>query len=283
MAETAFMTRYRNEFIAGFEQRQSLLRDSVTTESQIDGNVATFLVADSGSAETTTRGVNGMIPARADNLNQPTATLTENHDLVRRTKFNVFASQGNATSIMQQGSMGVVNRKLDSQIITVLNTGTVNTGVAVKASLNLFNKSQVILQNAGVPWDSNITVVGTAAFMAYYTSLPEFSSAQYVSGKPFDSGDPSWKDKPVAYFWKGVTWISHPNLPGKGTNAEKCFMYHKTAVGHAIDTAGIQALAGYNEEQDYSWARTTFYGGAGLLQNAGIVVINHDGSDFVAG
>jgi hypothetical protein len=281
MADTAFQTQYRQEFIAGFEQHQSLLRDSVTTDAVIKGNVATFLVADSGGAAAVTRGVNGMIPARADNLSQPTATLVEQHDLCRKTNFNVFASQGDQRSIMQMTTMGVINRSIDNDITTILNTGTVNTGAAVKASLNLFNKSQVILQNAGVPWDSNITVVGTAAFMAYFTSLPEFSSALYVSGKPMESGDPSWKDKPVAYFWKGCTWISHPNLPGKGTNAEKCFIYHKSAVGHAIDTAGIQSPVGYNEEQDYSWARATYYGGGSKLQNAGIVVINHDGSDFV--
>jgi len=31
MADTAFQTQFRQEYIAGFEQRQSLLRDSVTT------------------------------------------------------------------------------------------------------------------------------------------------------------------------------------------------------------------------------------------------------------
>ena len=36
MADTAFQTQYRQEFIAGFEQRQSLLRDTVTTEAVID-------------------------------------------------------------------------------------------------------------------------------------------------------------------------------------------------------------------------------------------------------
>ncbi len=68
----------------------------------IKGNQATFLVADSGNAQATTRGVNGLIPARNDNLNQPVATLAEWHDLVRKTSFNVFASQGDQRAIMQQ-------------------------------------------------------------------------------------------------------------------------------------------------------------------------------------
>jgi hypothetical protein len=46
---------------------------------EIKGNTATFLVADSGAATAVTRGVNGLIPARADNLTQTSATLVEWH------------------------------------------------------------------------------------------------------------------------------------------------------------------------------------------------------------
>jgi hypothetical protein len=283
MSDTAFQIQYRQEFIAGFEQNQSLLRDSVTTEAVVKGNQATFLVADSGGAEAVTRGVNGLIPARADNLSQPVATLVEWHDLVRKTSFNIFASQGNQREIMQKTSMAVVNRKIDSDIITELNTGTVNTGTAVTASIALFTKAQAILQNAGVPWDSNITALVTPAFMAYMRQTKEFSSAEYVGGKkPWESGDPNWRDKPIAYFWMGVVWIVHPHLPGKTTNAEKCFLYHKSAIGHAVNSAGIQSPVGYDEEQDYSWARCSIDMGSQLLQNSGVVVMNHDGSALVA-
>lgn len=283
MAETAFQIQYRQEFIAGFEQNQSLLRDSVTTEAVIKGNQATFLVADSGGAEAVTRGVNGMIPARADNLAQPVATLVEWHDLVRKTAFNIFASQGNQREIMQKTSYGVVNRKVDSDIITELNTGTVNTGGAVTASIGLITKAQVILQNAGVPWDSNITALVTPAFMGYMRQTKEFSSAEYIGGKkPWESGDPNWRDKPIAYFWLGLVWIVHPNLPGKATAAEKCFVYHKSAIGHAVNSAGIKSPVGYDEEQDYSWARCSVDMGSKLLQNGGVVVMNHDGSALVA-
>ena len=64
MATSAAITQYRTETIKGFEQNQSLLRSTVTTESVIKGNTATFLVADSGGANATTRGINGLIPAR---------------------------------------------------------------------------------------------------------------------------------------------------------------------------------------------------------------------------
>src|SRR5262245_63945401 len=134
MAETAFQAQYREEFIQGFEQRQSLLRSCVVTEAVIKGNTATFLVADSGGAAAVTRGVNGLIPARADNLTQSTATLVEWHDLVRKTGFNVFASQGNQKRIMQETTMAVINRKIDADIIAQLDTATVDTGSVAPAA-----------------------------------------------------------------------------------------------------------------------------------------------------
>ena len=282
MADTAFQIQYRQEFVQGFEMRQSLVRDAVTTEATIKGNQATFLVADSGSASAVTRGVNGLIPARADNLTQKTATLAEWHDLVRKTNFNVFASQGDQRRIMQETTMGVINRKVDSDIITILNTSTQDTGAAATASLQLVTRSKAILGNAKVPFDGNITGLITPAFEAYLLQTKEFASADYVAGKPIDDGASAWKDVPMVYRWLGVNWIVHPELPGAGTSAEKCFMFHRSAVGHAINSEGIQSPVGYDEEQAYSWARCSVDMGSVLLQNTGVVVMNHDGSAMVA-
>lgn len=280
MSDTAFQTQYRQEFVAQFEQRVSLLRSSCTTEAVIKGNTAVFLVAGSGGAQAQTRGINGLIPARADNLAQNPATLQEWHDLVRKTAFNVFASQGNQRAIMQQSTMAVINRKIDQDIIGALSTGTVNTGAAQTASLMLVTKAKTKLGNAGVPWDGNITFLITPAFEGYLMQIPEFSNRQYINKPPTDNADAAWRDKPLAYWWNGAVWIVHPNLPGVGTNNETCFCYHKSAIGHALDSAGLESPVGYNEEQAYSWARCSATMGSKVLQNSGIVLIPHDGSQL---
>lgn len=282
MSDTAFQTQYRQEFIAGFEQKQSLLRDTVTTEAVIKGNTAVFLVADSGGATAVTRGVNGLIPARADNNVQNSCVLREWHDLVRKTGFNVFASQGNQRQIMQETTMGVVNRKIDDDIITELNTATNDTGDAAVGSVSMFQHGRVILGNNSVPWDSNITLLATPALLAYLEQAPEFASAEYVNMKPYAGENPSWRDSPMAYRWRNSLIIEHPNLPGIGTSAEKCFLYHKTAMGHACNTSKMETPVGYDEEQDYSWARASIFMASKLLQNSGIVVLNHDGSAYAA-
>ena len=275
MSATAFQTQYRQEFISGFEQRQSLVRQTTTTEAVIKGNSAVFLVADSGSATAVTRGVNGRIPARQDNLTQNTATLAEWHDLVERTNFNLFASQGDGRRIMQETTMGVINRKIDQDIITELNTGTQDTGAAVTGSLSLVMYALTILGNNAVPLDGNVFGLITPAMHAYFMQTKEFANVDYVNNKPFSN-------MMLQYRWANVTWIVHPNLPGKATNAEKCFVYHKNSIGHAINTAEMETAAGYNDEQDYSYCRATAYMGSKLLQNSGVVVVNHDGSAYTA-
>lgn len=273
MADTAFQIQYRQEFVAGFEQKQSILRSSTTTEAVLNGNQATFLVADSGGATAVTRGVNGLIPARSDNLNQYTATLAEWHDLVRRSKFNIFASQGDGRRIMQDTTMSVINRKIDQDIITELNTATQDTGASATGSLAMVMWGLTILGNNAVPLDGNIYGLITPGMYAYLMQTTEFASADFTGNKPFDG-------QGTAFRWAGVNWMVHPNLPGKATAAEKCFMYHKSAIGHAFDTSTMSAVIGYDEEQDYSFARCTAYMGSKLLQNSGVVVLNHNGANF---
>ena len=282
MAVNAPQIQYRDEFIAGFERHQALLRYTVTTETMIKGNQATFLVVDSGSASAVTRGVNGLIPARNDNNTQYTATLVEWHDLVEKTGFNIFESQGDQRAAMQMTSRGVLNRRIDADIITELATGTQDTGTAQTASLALCLRAKTILGNAAVPFDGNIFAAITPAFEAYLLQVKEFANADYVPVKPLASGETSFNDSPMMYRWMGVNWIVHPGLTGVGTSAEKCFMYHKNAIGHAINTGAIQTPIGYEEKQDISWARASAYIGSKLLQNTGVVVINHDGSVLVA-
>ena len=177
--------------------------------------------------------------------------------------------------------MGVLNRKVDSQIITVANTGTVTIGSSsTLPSVGLFQNGRVKLSNASVPWDSNITLLCQPSFLAYLEQAPEFASADYVNVRPYSGDEPSWRDRPQAYKWRNALIIEHPNLPGKGTSSEISFLYHKTAVGHAAATDGLNTDIGYIGEHDYSYARATMFMGAVLLQNSGVVVITADGSAY---
>lgn len=275
MADTAFTTQYKAETIDTFEEGMSWLRQCTVTEAVIQGSSAVFLVAGSGNASAVTRGVNGMIPARADDNTQNACSLTEWHDLVRKTRFNIFASQGDQRALMQKTSLKVLNRRVDADIIAQLDTATTNLGAAATASLSLVQKAKTTLGENEVPLEDeeNMFAVVTDAFMGYIEQIPEFSSKDYVEMATF-----SGKTRRVLR-WAGFNWIRHHRLTGKGGASEKCYFFHRDAIGSAFDMGeGFNTAVGYDDEQDYSYARTSSFTGAKLLQQTGIVQVLHDAS-----
>ena len=282
MADTAFQIQYREEFIEGFEVGTSLLRNCVVTEAVIKGNQATFLVADSGGAVAVTRGVNGMITPRTDNLNQYTATLVEQHDLVQRTGFNLFASQGDGKRIMQETSMKVINRTIDLDILSAMASATQTITPAAAANLAMVLRARTKLGNSQVAVDEidNMFFVVSPAFMGYLLQVKEFVNVLWVDAKSLT--EPSLpigvsKNKRMMR-WAGFNWIETPLVTGNGTNDELCYAYHRDSMGHAVNSGEIMAEADYHRRQDYSWARTSVYMGSKLLQTKGIVQVAHDGS-----
>lgn len=273
MADTAYQTMYRQEFVKGFEKRQSLVRRTTITEAEVNGNIATFLVADSGGATAVTRGVNGDIPTRPDNLSQPQATLQEWHDVPERTNFNLFASQGNGRRIMQETSMAVINRKIDTDINTALDAATVTWGAAAVATLTLVTTAKTKLANAFALGDAPVFAQITPAFHGYLMGLNEFTSADYINMKPFEG-----VSKDLAFSWYGVNWIINADLPNTGSSNATCYMYSQNAIGHAMDSERLATFVGYDEKNDKSWCRCSTYMGSKLLQNAGVVKMPHNDS-----
>lgn len=277
MADTAYNAIYKSEWIHGFERDQALLRNMVTTETMEMGSgarTATFLVATS-NREAVTRGSNGLIPAAIDDLIQPQVNLSEWHDKPQKTRFNIFVGQANQRQIMQVTSRGVINRHIDDVIIDALETGT----VVANATASIMTKQLITLAttklwNNQVPNDGRVFGALTPAAWGHLTDVESFVSKDYVNQSPIAAGAPTSKGGVQMAEYMGVKWIMHTGLPNMGLSTAKCFIWHKSAVGHAYND--VQALAGYNEEDDYSWARTTIYDGSLKLQNNGIVVINHD-------
>lgn len=265
MAESAFQEKFRQEVIMGFEKSTSLTRRTVTIETEINGNQATFLVADSGGATAVTRGINGDIPTRPDNLTQFTATLQEWHDVPERTGFNIYASQGNGVRIMQQTSMKVINRRIDDDIYAELANGTLNWGAAkTSVVLNDILEARVTLAEnfatEEMPW-----AIITPKFHGWLMKLNEFTSVDYVSEKPFEG-----VNRAVAFAWYGINWLVDAGLTGAGTATAQNFMFAKAAIGHACDVENIKTLVGYDGKNDKSWARCSTFMGSKVLQNSGI-------------
>jgi hypothetical protein len=172
---------------------------------------------------------------------------------------------------------------MDDLIIAELDTATNDTGSAATASLDMVVYARTILGNNFVDLTDEDNIFGliSPAFEGYLMQIPEYASADYVEVKPFSG--------PARRFrrWMGVNWMIHARLTGSvgagSTGAsEQCYMYHRNALGCAVDKDGIDTPVGYDEEQAYSYARVSVHMGAKLLQNSGIVMMKHNAAGYVA-
>ncbi len=278
MTVAAALATYRREFIQAFEARKSdLAAVAVTKESMVEGLTATFLVAGSGGATAVTRGQNGLIPYGQTANNQITATLVEKHAPFERTGFDIFASQGNQKQIMQQGSMAVIKRDMDDTIIAELANATQDFGTGTLTLATVLG-AVAILGNNDVPTEEMDKMFGllSPAAYAYLMQLNTFTSSDYIDIKPL--AGPTRR----MLRWAGVNWMVSSRIAGKGTSSELLYVWHKDAIGYAVNTGEDKVYAGYDEKQDTSWTRATVYHAAKILQNSGIVKITHNGSGIVA-
>jgi hypothetical protein len=278
MAQEAFVTQYRNETIATFEQRYSDLRMACVQEAVIKGNTAVFLIAGSGGASAVTRGINGQIAFGVVDNTQLSCTLTEKHAPFETTDFNIFASQGNQKAIMQQASIGTLNRDIDDVIIAQLDTATQDTATAVEATQDLVEMCITILGNADVPVEEEDKMFGiiSPAFRSMLRQNTTYASGEYVDAKPLQG--------PVRKMWRwaGINWVVSGRITGKGTSSEKCYILHQNALGHAANMKDMEVDVGYEKKQKNSWTNASLYHGGKLLQNTGVVQALHDGSRYVA-
>lgn len=283
MAINAPQITYRAEIINGFDKTVSVLRDTVTVDYLERGGSAVFLVADSINQVAHSRGLNGDIPADPLALTQTTATLVPWHKLVRVNDFNMFSAQSNLIDPMKSACMAAINRKIDDDIITTLNTGTTTITAGGPMTVAKAMTARGILGANKVADDGNLTFLISPAALTYLMQTTEFANSQYVAMRPYETGKPNYGDMRMVYKWAGLTVIVDPTLPGAGTSAEKCFMYHKASIGHALNKNALEFDMDYDREQKYSWSNCSAFIGTALLQNTGIVVITHDGSAVVSG
>lgn len=276
MAVEAAVVQYRQAFIDQFEGRASVFRAMTTKESVIKGQTATFLVAGSGTDTAVSRGVNGQIPYGNPTNTQKSATLVEKHAPYELTGFNIFASQGDQKEVMRRASMAVINRDIDLVCLAELANATIDTGAYATASMAMVEKAKGYLANNDIPVEEedNMFAVVSGGFMAYLRQTTEFSSHDYVDVKPLVG--PSRK----MLRWNGINWAQSSRITGVGTSQELCYMFHRNALGYAVNVGEENIAVGYDEKQDTSWTRATIFHGAKILQNTGIVQLKHDGSAF---
>ena len=121
---------------------------------------------------------------------------------------------------MQETTKKVMNRKGDSDILAELQNAT-RRGRAVTASLALVVKAKTILGNNSVDVEEEDNMFGVIsyAFDAYLMQIPEYTKATTSRSSRSTCRSKRFRR------WAGINWIVHPNITGKGTSLEYCFLY----------------------------------------------------------
>jgi hypothetical protein len=250
----SFISDFQKDVHHVFQREGSMLKPSVYVKDGIIGSTAVFEKLGTGTA--TTKSRHGEItPMNATHV-QPSVTLVDFYagdwvDRLDEAKTNIDVRMSYA-----RAGAYALGRKVDEQITTVLDTTsqstvtlTVTSSAAIQASLITFVEA---LDSNSVPNDGQRYGVLTPRMYAQAMTVDSFASSDFVgaTGLPFTDGAPGHRK---FRDWMGVKWCMHPDLPGKGTSTAKCFAYHKSAVGYAIQKAPGNAASNESVTADITW------------------------------
>lgn len=268
---------YRREFIESFNVGKTLLADRFTEESMTMGRSAVFDVATLGG-RMSVRSIDGRIPRRSRSDAQVTCTIDERVAKEEVTDFEAFTSQADERKKINQSIMISVNEEIDYHVLTELaNASTSYSASAAPITLDTATKVIATLSQNKVPIGANdLTWIISPMMEAKLQTITGYTSADYVSTKPLDSGGNQFSGERKIKAWLGAGWIVHPNLPNTGTSSCTTYLVHRRALGLAVPSKRIQYEAGRVPGELAECAVAGLMMGAKILQNAGILKFLHN-------
>jgi hypothetical protein len=129
----AFIIQYQSEFSHALQQTESMLRESVWTNMGVTGSQVRFPVL-AAVASTKNRARHSILAGDGDAHSNATATLSNYEayrfiDALDEFKTNISLRQGYTESIVAE-----LNRNMDNEIITAMNTTNTSEGSAAAMS-----------------------------------------------------------------------------------------------------------------------------------------------------
>lgn len=268
--DQAFIKQFEREVHMAYQRQGSKLRTTVRTINNVNGAEAVFQKVGTGTAST--KSTHGMVPVM--NLDHSTINVALNDyyagdwiDRLDELKINIDERQ-----VIAAAGAGALGRKTDEMIINALVAADEheipdgNIGLTLDKALEAFE----IFGENDVPDDGQrFAVVGWKQW-SELLQLDEFSNADYIGAEalPFSS-------MTQAKMWLGTIWMPHSGLPVDANSIRSCFFYHKTAIGHASGS-DVQTDITWHGDRAAHFVNNMMSQGAGLIDEAGVVVINCD-------
>jgi hypothetical protein len=251
-----------------FNQRSAMLRPTVDTRGIIRAETARFYVMGNGITQTKSR--NGDIPQQDLDLSYVTATMADRYWRKDVDKLDMAKVTAELRPILVEDASGAFGRYADDQIIQAMDAGagtnlgnsTTETRFGRNAALGMFRT----LMNTGMRNDGRIFAAITPNACSQLMTEPEFASADYTGPT-----DLPWKAMGMDIrTWLGVHWIVCTRNTGNNTSQAFQYMWHQSAVGHAVNAEVEIEFA--QKEAGWGWiAKGAMSMGAVVKDGTGVV------------
>ena len=234
----AFIKSFQADVHTAYQQMGSKLRNTVRSQGSVKGSSTVFQKIGKGAASQKARkGV--VAPMNLDHA--PVECNLQDYyagDWV--DALDELKLEHDEKAVIASAGGYALGRKTDELIINALSTAPATSDVGLYTAV--ISKKDILdafakLNAAGVPDDGQrFAIVGPLQWNALL-NIEEFSCSDYAGDNlPFLNGTESRK-------WLGINWLMHTGLP-LDTTKRDCFLYHKTAIGHA---------SGQDVKTDISW------------------------------
>lgn len=268
--DEAFIKQFEREVHESYQRQGSKLRNTVRTVNNVRGSAAVFQKVGAGSAAT--KAINGVVPVMSLEHSSVPVTLTDYYagdwiDRLDELKINIDERQ-----VIANAGAYALGRKTDELIITALEEAEEH--VILDGNIGL-TKAKILeaFETFGendVPDDGQrFAIVGWKQW-SELLSLEEFVNAEYIGSDALP-----FAGMTQAKQWLGTTWIPHSGLPVDENDIRSCFYYHKNAIGHAI-AADVETDISWHGDRASHFVNSMMSQGAGLIDAAGVIVINCD-------
>jgi hypothetical protein len=258
--DDAFIQKFNRDVHLEFQQRGSLFRTLVRTDAEVMASTLRFQKL--GTITVGSKARNGTIPISNPGhthvdvtmLDRYAATLIDKLDL---TKLNIDVRSG----YVENMTAGFA-RETDDQIVAAFVAGATQTqgsfSGGITRNVALLSREQLDVNN--VFSDGRCYCAVTPRQWSYLMTIDQFTREEYIGYDQLP-----WKQQGFQMkLWNRVYWFVSTRLPGTGTSQAKCYMWHKTAVGHGI-----------NAEVDITWDWENLmkgWSGAGSMSMNGVVI-----------
>ena len=270
--DQAFIKQFEREVHEAYQRQGSKLRNTVRTINNVKGATATFQKVGKGTASTKTR--HGKVPVMNLEHSNVEAILSDYYagdwvDKLDELKTNIDERQ-----IIANAGAFALGRKTDQLIIDQLDAVALaaqqiadgNVGMTKAKVLEAFE----ILGDNDVPDDGQrFGVVGWKQW-SELIQIDEFSSADYVKPEQLP-----YAGVTQAKEWLGIKWMPHSGLSSDSNDIRDCYIYHKTAIGHASGS-DVQSDMTWHGDHAAHFVNNMMSQGAALIDETGLVQIGCD-------